>query len=49
MDSDCSGLRGTIGLSKQGVVAAFRRVAFYSHKAALAAKKEANCYWWDSY
>ena len=27
---------------------AFRKVAFSSRKAALAAKKEANCCWWDS-
>ena len=37
---------GSIG---RGMVAAFRKVAFSSHKAALAAKKEANYCWCDSY
>ena len=44
MDSNHARLWGTVGLSRRGAVAAFCKVAFSSLKAALAAKKEANCY-----
>ena len=26
-----------------------RKAAFSSHKATFVAKKEANCWWWNSY
>ena len=34
--------------SRRGLEAAFRKVAFSSRKAKLAAKNDANYYWWDS-
>ena len=50
MDYDRVGLLGTVELPGQGVavVAVLRKVAFFSRKAALVAKNEANCCWWDS-
>ena len=43
VDSDWAGLRGTTRLLGRGVVVVLRKAAFSSHKAALVAKKEANC------
>ena len=48
VDSDRVGLRVTFKLVGRGVVAAFRKDAFSSRRAALLAKKYANFYWWDS-
>ena len=48
VDSYHIGLRGPVGLLGGGLEATFHKVAFSSRKAALAAKKEANYYWWDS-
>ena len=49
VDSDCTGLRRAVGMLGQELgIAALRKVAFSSHKAALVAKNEANCRWWDS-
>ena len=42
MDSDCIGLRGTVKSPWRGVAVAFCKVAFASHRATLAAKKEAT-------
>ena len=57
MDLDCTGLRRSsessiqwVVLSERGKVGALlSRVAFSSRKEALVARKEANCYWWESY
>ena len=49
MDSNRARLRAPVGLARQGLEAAFLKVAFSSCKVALATMKEANYYWWDSY
>ena len=43
INNDRVGLRGTTGLPGRGVLAVLRKVAFSLLKAALVAKKEANC------
>ena len=48
VDSNRAELWGIVGLLRRGVVAVLRKAAFSSCKAALVAKKEANCCWWDS-
>ena len=56
MDLDYMGLRRSVRESIQWVVlfgrgkveAAFPRVAFSSRREVLAARKEANCCWWES-
>ena len=45
VDLDRAGLRCKVRSARRGVMATFRKVAFSSHKAPLAAKKEANCCW----
>ena len=51
MNSNQAGLWGTVGLPGRGVamVVVLRKAAFSLNKAALVAKNEANCCWWDSY
>ena len=48
INNDQVELRGTTGLLGRGVLAVLRNATFSSRKAALVAKKKANCYWWDS-
>ena len=48
MDLDREGVQGEAELPWREMTTALRKVAFSSCKVALAAKNEANCYWWDS-
>ena len=49
MDADLAVLRGSARSLRRGVVVVAHKVAISSRRAALVARKEANCCWWDSY